>query len=89
MNLYADAQTILREAIAVVQPEAAVTRALAQLPPCHGRRILVAVGRAARPLASAAPQALGGRGRAVEVLDVAGTAGKSEASLLYREVNAQ
>lgn len=39
MNLYADAQTILREAIAVVQPEAAVTRVLVQLPPCHGRRI--------------------------------------------------
>ena len=30
MNLYADAQTILREAIAAVQPEAAVTRALAR-----------------------------------------------------------
>lgn len=61
MNLYADAQTILREAIAAVQPEAAVTRALAQLPPCHGRRILVAVGKAACPMASAALQALGGR----------------------------
>lgn len=61
MNLYADAQTILREAIAVVQPEAAVIRALAQLPPCHGRRILVAVGKAACPMASAALQALGGR----------------------------
>lgn len=61
MNLYADAQTILREAIAVVQPEAAVTRVLAQLPPCHGRRILVAVGKAACPMASAALQALGGR----------------------------
>ena len=60
MNLYADAQTILREAIAAVQPEAAVTRALAQLPPCHGRRILVAVGKAACPMASAALQALGG-----------------------------
>lgn len=60
MNLYADAQTILREAIAVVQPEAAVIRALAQLPPCHGRRILVAVGKAACPMASAALQALGG-----------------------------
>ena len=58
MNLYADAQTILREAIAAVQPEAAVTRALAQLPPCHGRRILVAVGKAACPMASAALQAL-------------------------------
>lgn len=61
MNLYADAQTILREAIAAVQPEAAVTRALAQLPPCHGRRILVAVGKAACPMASAALQALDGR----------------------------
>ena len=61
MNLYADAQTILREAIAAVQPEAAVTRALAQLPPCPGRRILVAVGKAACPMASAALQALGGR----------------------------
>lgn len=60
MNLYADAQTILREAIAAVQPEAAVTRALAQLPPCHGRRILVAVGKAACPMASAALQALDG-----------------------------
>lgn len=60
MNLYADVQTILREAIAAVQPEAAVTRALAQLPPCHGRRILVAVGKAACPMASAALQALDG-----------------------------
>lgn len=60
MNLYADAQTILREAIAAVQPEAAVTRALAQLPPCHGRRILVAVGKAACPMATAALQALDG-----------------------------
>lgn len=60
MNLYADAQTILREAIAAVQPEAAVTRALAQLPPCHGRRILVAVGKAACPMAFAALQALDG-----------------------------
>ena len=31
----------------------------------------------------------GERVRAVEVLDVSETAGKSEASLLYREVNAQ
>ena len=60
MNLYADAQTILREAIAAVQPEAAVTRALAQPPPCRGRRILVAVGKAACPMASAALQALDG-----------------------------
>lgn len=60
MNLYADVQTILREAIAAAQPEAAVTRALAQLPPCHGRRILVAVGKAACPMASAALQALDG-----------------------------
>ena len=64
MNLYADAQTILREAIAAVQPEAAVTRALAQLPPCHGRRILVAVGKAACPMASAALQALDGHAHA-------------------------
>ena len=32
---------------------------------------------------------LGARVLAVEVLDVSETAGKSEASLLYREVNAQ
>ena len=31
----------------------------------------------------------GGRVLAVEVLDVSETAGKNEASLLYREVNAQ
>lgn len=59
MQMWYDAQTIMRKAIAAVRPEAAVQRALGQLPACQGRRLLVAVGKAACPMAAAAMAVIG------------------------------
>ena len=60
---------------------------------CDGGRVTVngKVARAAYDVKVGGVVALhfGERVLAVEVLDVSETAGKSEASLLYREVNAQ
>ncbi len=58
MQLRTDAQTIIQEAIRRVQPGAAVRRAL-QSANLSGRVHLVAIGKAAWPMASAAYEALG------------------------------
>ena len=55
-----DADQIVREAIAAVQPDAAVQRALAEMT-FHGRLLLVAAGKAAWQMAKAASDALGDR----------------------------
>ena len=44
MKLFEDAQEIIRYAIASVQPDAAVRRALENLPAYRGRLILIAAG---------------------------------------------
>ena len=53
-----DAQFILQHAIQAVLPDTAVQRAMQDLPACRGRRVLVAVGKAAARMAQAALQAL-------------------------------
>lgn len=53
-----DAQFILQHAIQAVLPDAAVQRAMQALPDCPGRRVLVALGKAAARMAQAALQAL-------------------------------
>ena len=59
-GMRADADRIVREAIAAVEPETAVRRALAGFAP-EGRVVLVAAGKAAWRMADAASQYLGGR----------------------------
>ena len=44
-----DAEDICRSAIEASVPDAAIQRALAQLPPCQGRTVLVSIGKAGRP----------------------------------------
>lgn len=61
MGLREDCNVIVGQAIAAVQPDAAVRRALAEIPVCAGRMILIAIGKAAWSMASSAQQALGER----------------------------
>ncbi|MGN0785167.1 MAG: DUF4147 domain-containing protein, partial [Candidatus Aphodomorpha sp.] len=56
-----EAERIVRAALAAAMPDAAVHRALAKLPPCTGRLVLVAAGKAAWQMAAAASAALGDR----------------------------
>ena len=58
-KLRANADTIIREAIRAVLPDAAVRRALAGFAPGGGRVLLVAAGKAAWQMAHAAVAALG------------------------------
>ena len=60
MQVRADAQKIWQQAISAVQPEAAVRRAL-QNAAFSGRVHLVAIGKAAWPMASAAYETLGSK----------------------------
>ncbi len=55
-----DAETIIRRAIAAMEPDAAVKKALADFSPC-GRIFLVAAGKAGWKMARAAQEALGSR----------------------------
>ena len=57
-TLRADAEAIVRDAIAAVLPDEAVRRALADLAPGPGRLLLVAAGKAAWQMARAALDAL-------------------------------
>ena len=54
MSIHNDAEIIIKESISAVLPDAAVEKALAQLPPTQGRLILVAIGKAAWQMANAA-----------------------------------
>ena len=54
-----DAEDICRSAIEASVPDAAIQRALAQLPPCQGRTVLVSIGKAGWQTAKAAYDALG------------------------------
>ena len=61
MNMRKDADQIIQEALRAAQPDAAVQRALEQLPPYSGKLILIAVGKAAWQMAKSAHNALGSR----------------------------
>ena len=61
MTMRQEAERIVRAALAAAMPDAAVHRALAKLPPCAGRLVLVAAGKAAWQMAAAASAALGDR----------------------------
>ena len=58
-NLRRAAEDICRSAIEASVPDAAIRRALAQLPPCQGRTVLVSIGKAGWQTAKAAYDALG------------------------------
>ena len=58
-TLRRDAEDICRSAIEASVPDAAIQRALAQLPPCQGRTVLVSIGKAGWQTAKAAYNALG------------------------------
>ena len=47
MTMRQEAERIVQAALAAAMPDAAVHRALAKLPPCAGRLVLVAAGKAA------------------------------------------
>ena len=55
-TLRRDAEDICRSAIEASVPDAAIQRALAQLPPCQGRTVLVSIGKAGWQTAKAAGQ---------------------------------
>ena len=57
-TLRRDAENICRSAIEASVPDAAIQRALAQLPPCQGRTVLVSIGKAGWQTAKAAYDAL-------------------------------
>ena len=58
-TLRRDAEDICRSAIEASVPDAVIQRALAQLPPCQGRTVLVSIGKAGWQTAKAAYDALG------------------------------
>ena len=58
-TLRRDAEDICRSAIEASVPDAAIQRALAQLPPCQGRTVLVSIGKAGWQTAKASYDALG------------------------------
>lgn len=59
MNLRFDAAQIIHDTILAVQPNMAVRRALAQCPTCMGKLVLIAIGKAAWPMAREAYNQLG------------------------------
>lgn len=61
MNLKQDAEAVIAAALHAAMPDTAVQKALQALPPCRGRLVLVAVGKAAWQMASAALAVLKGR----------------------------
>ena len=61
MNLKQDAEAVIAAALHAAMPDTAVQKALQTLPPCRGRLVLVAVGKAAWQMASAALAVLKGR----------------------------
>lgn len=61
MNLKQDAEAVIAAALHAAMPDTAVQKALQALPSCRGRLVLVAVGKAAWQMASAALAVLKGR----------------------------
>lgn len=61
MNLKQDAEAVIAAALHAAMPDTAVQKALQTLPPCRGRLVLVAGGKAAWQMASAALAVLKGR----------------------------
>ena len=59
MSLYDDGQKIMKAALAAAMPDTAVKKALSSMPPVKGKLILVAAGKAAWQMASAAVSVLG------------------------------
>lgn len=59
MSIYTDASSIISAALHAAQPDTAVAQALCQLPPCAGRLVLIAAGKAAWQMAAAAHGQLG------------------------------
>ena len=85
MKLRNDCDQIVRRALAAVQPDAAVRRALAGNPFQGGRVVLVAVGKAAWSMARAACDCVGGRLDGGIIITKHGHAQGPIGSLLIRE----
>ena len=85
MKLREDCEEIVRRAIAAVQPDAAVRRALDGRPFAEGRLVLVAAGKAAWSMARAAWGCLGGRLSGGIVITKHGHAQGPIGNLLIRE----
>ena len=85
MKLRQDCEEIVRRAIAAVQPDAAVRRALDGRPFAEGRLVLVAAGKAAWSMARAAWGCLGGRLSGGIVITKHGHAQGPIGNLLIRE----
>ena len=85
MKLRNDCDQIVRRAIAAVQPDAAVRRALEGNPFQGGRVVLVAVGKAAWSMARAACDCVGGRLDGGIIITKHGHAQGPIGSLLIRE----
>ena len=85
MKLREDCEEIVRRAIAAVQPDAAVRRAVDGRPFAEGRVVLVAAGKAAWSMARAAWGCLGGRLSGGIVITKHGHAQGPIGNLLIRE----
>ena len=80
-----DCDQIVRRAIAAVQPDAAVRRALKDIPPTQGRLVLVSVGKAAWSMARAAYDCVGDKLSGGIVITKHGHAQGPIGQLLIRE----
>ncbi len=85
MKLRNDCEQIISRAITAVQPDAAVRRALKELPQVQGRVVLVAAGKAAWSMARAAWDCVGERLSGGIVITKHGHAQGPIGSLLIRE----
>ena len=85
MKLRNDCDQIVRQAIAAVQPDAAVRRALKDIPPIQGRLVLVSVGKAAWSMARAAYDCVGDKLSGGIVITKHGHAQGPIGQLLIRE----
>lgn len=85
MKLRNDCDQIVRQAIAAVQPDAAVRRALKEMTLSQGRLVLVSVGKAAWSMARAAYDCVGQRLSGGIVITKHGHAQGPIGSLLIRE----
>ena len=85
MKLRNDCDQIVRQAIAAVQPDAAVRRALKDIPLPQGRLVLVSVGKAAWSMARAAYDCVGDKLSGGIVITKHGHAQGPIGQLLIRE----
>lgn len=82
MDMRKQADTIIRAVLDACDPAACVQKAVAALPPCTGRTVLLAVGKASLAMAAAALSLSGFAPQQVLVITKHGHAGEAELSKL-------